>query len=479
MKISITRKDISSGYLAQIIQNGSSLIILPLILNKLSQNELGIWYIFMAITGFVNLLDFGFSPILMRNISYVFSGAKKLIKNGINTEQGFGEIDYLLLYKLIKTGKTLYGIIAFSAFVLMGSIGTIYILSLIKELDHNLRKTILYSWYIFTFGVVFNLFYAYYVPLLQGRGFISKANNVNIISKFIYIFFSYVLILFGYGLIGLAISYLLSSFINRFLSIKYFFTNDLKFEFQKINKRKVNIQSTLRILWFNSSKLGLNAIGGFLILRANTFLCSSFLGLEDTARYGLTIQIFTVLSSFSLIFFNTYIPAFNSLRILNDTINIKKKFSLANFIAISVYCVGFAFIMFFGNYILKIIGSDTFLLNKFMLFILGLQFLLNMSHGLAATFLTTKNEVPFVKSTIISGLAVIFSSYFLIKYSGLQLWAIILPPFIIGLLYNNWKWPYVVTLDLKTNYKNLLCTGLEEFSLQIRHIYNATIRNKR
>lgn len=479
MKITLTKRDFVWGYVSQIIQFGSGLLILPLILHKLSASEVGIWYVFMAITGLVSLLDFGFSPIIMRNVSYVFSGAKKIEKQGIDINQQLGQLDYTLLFTLIKTSQQLYRIISLISFVLISSLGSIYIYSLTKSILPSLQSSIIISWAIFAIGAVLNLYFAYYLPLLQGRGFIMQANKTMVISKLFYIIFAYILLILGFGLIGIASCYLLSSLISRVLANKYFYTNDINLEFSKLNYKEIRIYPTLRILWFNSSKLGLNAVGSFLILQANTILCSSFLGLEETARYGITIQVFSVLCSFSLIFFNTYIPLFNHQRILNDTIKLQKSFALANFIGISVFITGFIFIFFAGDWSLRIIGSNIHFLKKEMISLIGIYLLLNMIHGIAASFITTKNEVPFVKATLASGAAITLLSYVLLKFSEVQTWAIIFPPFLIGLLYNNWKWPLIVAKDFKTNYFKLLKIGMQEFSILIKRNINEFTKFKK
>ena len=78
MGIQITRRDIIWSYASYILQTGAGLLILPIILNKLPSNELAVWYIFLSITALVNLLDFGLQPTIMRNVSYIYSGARHI-----------------------------------------------------------------------------------------------------------------------------------------------------------------------------------------------------------------------------------------------------------------------------------------------------------------------------------------------------------------------------------------------------------------
>jgi len=464
MEIRITNKDVAWSYAAQIFQYGSGLFILPIVLNKLSSNELGVWYVFLAATALINLLDFGFSPIIMRNVSYILSGSKKLEKEGVNSNETDGHIDFLLLYTLIKTSRVLYGIIALISFLILSSIGTFYIHGLLDKFSLALSRKIMIAWGIYLVGTIINSYFAYFSPLLQGRGQIKEASKVAVASKITYVIFSYLLLFLGYGLIAIATCYLLSSLVNRYLSYRYFFDKELLMEFENFAGRKIKINETFKIIWFNASKLGLNAIGAFLILRANTILCSSFLGLGVTAEYGLSLQIFSILSSFSLIFFNTYIPLFNQDRFYKNKDKLKERFALANFIGLAFFLVGFISVIMFGNSLLIIIGSHTRFLNTKFNFVLGVYLFLNMQHGIAATFITTNNEVPFVKATLLSGAVIILLSFLLLKFTNLGAWSIILPPLAVGLAYNNWKWPLVVLRDLEMNYFGLLMLGMRAFS---------------
>ena len=70
------------SYIAQFFNVGAGFITLPLVLNKLSTEEIAMNYLMMTIGAMVALIDFGFSPQFGRNISYVFSGAQTLEKEG-------------------------------------------------------------------------------------------------------------------------------------------------------------------------------------------------------------------------------------------------------------------------------------------------------------------------------------------------------------------------------------------------------------
>ena len=75
MEIKVGKRDIIWSYLGSFFQYCTSLIILPLILSNILEEELGLWYSFASIGTLVTYLDFGFSTTLVRNITYAWSGA--------------------------------------------------------------------------------------------------------------------------------------------------------------------------------------------------------------------------------------------------------------------------------------------------------------------------------------------------------------------------------------------------------------------
>ncbi len=84
--IIIDKKDVVWSYLGSFFRLAANIILLPFMLHFLSDDDLGMWYVFAGIAQFVVLLDFGFAPALSRNIAYVWCGAKELSREDINNE---------------------------------------------------------------------------------------------------------------------------------------------------------------------------------------------------------------------------------------------------------------------------------------------------------------------------------------------------------------------------------------------------------
>lgn len=454
----ITNKDIIWSYLSQIFQIGASIFILPILLKKLSSDEVGIWYIFMSFSAMINLLDFGLSPTFSRNISYIFSGAKNLSAEGIELEIS-KEVDYFLLKNTINSVKKIYMYISLTIMIIFGTGGSLYIKTLIqgnKNLDFNI---IMFAWYIYIFSLAFNFYYYYFTPMLLGRGLIKESHKTIVFTKIGYLCIAYFLIQFNYGLLGIAIANLVSSFINRISSYKYFYDEKIKKNMEKIKSDKKEEKRITKIILKNSSKLGTVSIGAFLINKSSILIVSKYVDLKTIANYGITLQVISLLATVSSVLFNTYLPIINYLRIQKKKIKIKEIFSKAIFINYIIYLIGSLFLFSFGNKILEILKSNTLLLDNKYLILLLIIYFLEMNHSIAATLITTKNTVPFLKPALISGVIIVILMLLSLNFTNLGLYGVILSQGLVQLAYNNWKWPMEVSKDLSINYLEILKSG--------------------
>lgn len=455
MNINITKKDIIWSYASQFLQFGSGMILLPLILRRLSSQEIAIWYIFHAATAFANLLDFGFQPTIMRNVSYVFSGAKTLIAKGVSNEEHVDDVDYSLLKSLIKTCKKIYRFTSFSILLLFGTFGSYYIYKI--STGKIPLRYVLTAWGLYTVSVALNFYFYYYTPLLLGRGKIKESHKTIVVSKLLFVTISFVLILLGYGLVGIAIGNIFGSLINRLFSYLYFYDKKLKDKLKSVKSELINL---FPIIWHNSYRMGLVTVGGFLVVRSNTFLVTYFLGLEKASQYGISLQLINMIMTISIIMFKTFIPKLNSLSFTDHKKEFLDLYSKTASLAIILYICGFVCMIILGNPVLNLIGSSVKLLSNRTLIVIFIMMLLEMNHSVAAGAITTRNEVPFVKASLFSGLSITILSFITLKYVYPVIVSVILIQMFVQLAYQNWKWPILLAKYYNINYFKLLINGV-------------------
>ena len=443
------REDFLWSYAAYLLSIGSNILILPFILYFLSPNEVGLWFTFLSIAMLANLVDFGFSPSILRNTSYIWSGAKELKKEGITNYVNKGEPNFILLDQMINTSRLIYLIIAIIALIFVSTLGTFFIIQITEGYDIENK---LFSWFIFIVGIFLNITFNFWTPLLKGVGEIKKSQKALVLSKTTFIFFSVILLNLSYGLLGVAIAYTLSGIILRFFSRNYFlfFLKDLNFKPSLNLLTGVDTHFVSKI-FYNAWRLGVVSLGAFAILQSNTLICSYYFGLEYTASYGLVIQIFAVIAALASTPYQTYLPEFNQLLSFNNFNDAKKiiiRSAKLNWIIFS----SFSFlVIIFLPIIPSYLMQSEFYITQNMLIFMSIYLLLENNHSLFSGFIAAENKIPFMKAGVLSGIGVISLSLMLVYFTELGIWSLLISPAIIQLLYNNWKWPYHIFKKYKIN----------------------------
>ncbi len=444
----IGKKDVIWSYAAQIASVGAGVILLPFIVHKMSAETVGIWNIFQTITTFVVLLDFGFNPSFSRTISYIFSGAKQLRKEGVAAEDVSEGVDYSLLAGTLRAMRTLYGWIAAILFVLLATAGTAYFYFLLQKYTGNQLDAMI-AWIILVAINCYNLYTFYYDSLLQGKGYIKRAQQIAIIAQSTYLIVAVVLILCGLGLTAIVSAQLLSVIIRRVLSYRVFYTHELRKKLRDVVPQ--DSREILRTMLPNAAKMGLTNIGSMFINRASIFVGSIYLALTDIASFGITLQIVVILRRCGMVFYYSHIPQVAQYSAEKNTIGLRKIFTQSTLALWGIFLLGSIVIVFFGKWVLTLIQSETTLLSPCLLCVFLLTQILECNYQLSEGFLMADNKTPFFIPSLISGAATVFLLWLFIGPLQWGLWGMVLAPGLTLLAYQSWKWPTVVIRELWPN----------------------------
>ena len=461
----VSNKDILWSLLAQLFSLLSGILTLPLILKKLTANEIGINYIMLTIGSIVVLFDFGFSAQFGRNINYIFSGVNNLKHEGHDIVKEDSGINYHLLATMIKTAEAIYRKISFYALIILLSLGTLYIYSITN--NFKAVNNILFVWIIYSISVFFNIYYTYFASLLIGKGLVTESNKSIFFSKIAYLFLIYIFLNFGLGLIGVVLAGLISPFLQRYFSYKYFFTSEI---LNAINNQIVTIKDKadlFKSLWFNSKKLGIIAIGTYVVNKFNMFIAGAYLPLSEVASLGLLIQLYGILSVTSSTLFNIYQPRFTSYRVKSKIKLLLSDFAFSMIVFYLLFILGSLMIVELGPIILSKLDSNINLPPTSILILFSIISLLEANHSNFATLILTENKIPFVNSTIILGSAIIIGNIISIHFTNLGILGLIVVQGVVQVSYANWKWPKVILKYFKINFPQFLLIGIYELRLRI------------
>lgn len=469
-QIVIGKKDIFWSYLGNFFRLAANIILLPFMLHFLSDEDLGLWYVFAGISQFVVLLDFGFAPALSRNISYIWCGAKELKKEDISNEKQ-EETDFVAFKRVLTTCRYIYFSLSVVSFVLLGTVGTYYILSL----DSN-NKLILWSWIMYGSGVVLNLYYSYFTSFLRGVGAIAENNIAGVISKAVQIVLSCLLLYNGWGLFGASIAYLVSGIALRSYSVKAFYKYDSIGESLKKVGVIVKIKEcwdTFVIIWHNASKEGLIMVSNFLSSQANTLICSSVLGLVTTGSYGISVQLATVICGVSNIPYSVYQPKMMEKILNKDGYGGIKLFAGS----IILFIIAYFILSICSILAIPIIIwlKPSFEINYSMMALLLLFMFIDKIYHIFSSYISNSNKLPFTIPFIVSSVFSVVLSYILASVTSMGMWALILAPLITALCYNAWYWPRYV---FKQNNISII-VFLKQGSVTVREIMNQYLKFKR
>ena len=457
------RKDVVWNYLATFLRIASGVLLLPLILNRMPSEMVGIWTVFTTITFLSSLLDFGFNASFTRNVSFVFSGVRSLKVEGYEQIAEQSEVDYGLLRGLISAMRWFYRWVSVIVIILLLTAGTFYLRHLLQSYEGDTTEVYI-AWGILCFINSYSLYTFYYDSLLQGKGLIKKSKQITIIGQCLYLLVAGVLIVFGFGLIAIVSAQAVSVIVIRLLSNRAFFTAETKMRLSEAEER--SSKKIIRVIYPNAVKVGLTSLGGFLINRSTVIIGSLFLTLEQMASYGITIQLIGVLASMANIYTLTYQAKIVSYRVDNNIAGIKTIYLRGQLLLVATFLVGGLCIICLGPPALDIIRSKTNLMPFYLTLTAIVISFLETNHSTAGNILLTRNEVPFFKASLISGACIVAGLFISLKFTGLGIYSLVLIPLLVDVAYQSWKWPYEVHKDLNIrladySFKNLLMKSAE------------------
>lgn len=454
MSSSVQRSDLQWGYLAQALNVGSGLLLLPFVVRFLPAEQVGLWFVFITLGALAQLLEFGFQPTVARNTAYVYAGARSLSTVGIPTGLAQGEQPNAnLLVELIAACRLIYRTVAsLAALALLGG-GSLYIATLLH--DDDARKGALIAWGMYAAGSIANFYFGYANALLQGRGDVTLANKVLIASRCGLLLLGLIALVLGLGLPGLGAAMLASCVIGRCLAMRYLRRNSAMADAMRLST--TSGRTAARTMWHNASRLGIVQVSAFLIQRANVLVASSSLGLASAASYGLTVTLLMTLSNVAMAVLQIRLPAMTRARTLDDSASARALFGEVLLLSWILFVSGLVLLLVAGNPLLTLLSGKAALLPTLPLLVFGVILALEMNHSIAATYLTTRNVVPFLWPSVLSGAATLGFSLWLVH--EWQVWGLIAAQGLVQLAFNNWRWPVMARQELSASWSDLLCAG--------------------
>lgn len=460
MRIEITRRDILWNYAGTIVSMASNFMLLPVLIAFLSDEMLGLWYVFVAVGGLVMLFEFGFNPTFSRNFAFCWAGARHLVREG--RDPGVSdEADPVLLANLIAACKMVYRRVALAALVVLSIPGTAYVFHVSSGL--NLTE-VAASWAIYAAAVLVNLYFLYYAAMLRGIGSIAADNKIKITAKIAQLSVTALLLFAGLGLVGAAIGFMLNAVLYRLLGSRAFW-RDFRVAAMGIRRLACDrdeVRDVYRIISYNAYKDGAVQIANYTSTQASTIICSVMLGLAESGTFSIALQFASSIGNLGLALANSYRPMIQAAYQRENDGVFRRAVGRSAVTYLVIYIVGYLGVLVVAYPLLALFKPESSF-SPLVYSGISLYVLLYDWHSLFASMLCNMNKIPYTTAYIVASVAGVILSVVLIGFCGLGVWGLVLGLALPQLAYNNWRWPLVASREMGTTVCGLVRVGAESF----------------
>lgn len=421
----------ATGWLAiaLFLRLGSGILLLPLILRYVPENQLGLWYVFLSVGNAAVMIDLGFSKTAIRSVSALWAGAGQLTAQGValadRAMPNYGGVRDLLaamrlLYLLMALVVAIYLIIADYFLIPWGAV---------SDLTPNSPR---FAWYVYAAGQVVTAYTRWQIPVLTGIGKMRLSQQYVAASTVIYLGTAAFLLVIGYELLGIAIGQLVQIVLGRIL-----FANALK-RFVPVSLTRISLSTLFSIvstIWPNTWRHGCMILSGTLVASTNTLIVANQLGLEQASRFGLSQQLFGLLEQLAGILVAAKIADLTALQV-QGKLDAMRRMVLPRLSASwLLFSAGAFVIILIGPSILHLLDSKTSLLAPAALQLFAAERFFQFNQNQHVRLVVATNRIPFLTGYIVSMLLVPPLAWFGASYAGIM--GLIAANFIVQWLYNN------------------------------------------
>jgi O-antigen/teichoic acid export membrane protein len=423
----------------------TGLLLLPLVLRKLSTDELGMYYVLLSLVALAPVIDFGFSPTIMRFVSYAMGGAETLQAHGVSKGTGSGP-NFALLWQLFFTTRALYRIMALIVLVIIGIWGTYLVELRIHEMPSPNRARL--AWLITLIAILLNVYSSWAPVFLRGMNEVLTSVRITILASVVRFVVAAGLLVGGAGLMSLPLGDLLGSLIQQTIARRACLWRLRR----QPSPAKADVRQYLRIMWPNSWRLGLLSLSGYFTGNANTAICLSVLGLAANARYGLSMQFIGIIGGMASVWTQVKWPLIGQQLSRHDYAGVQRTLWSRMWLSYLTYfamAIGF---LICGKPLLQMFGSGKQVLPMPWLVLLALNAFLEVQVSTWGAIIATGNRIPFLWPSVAANLLAFALSLTLVHTTSLGLGAFVLSPLLAQSLFNYWYWPLYAARGIQTSW---------------------------
>lgn len=413
----------------------SGLLLLPLLLRLLSDEELGMYYLFLSLNAIVVVLDLGFSPTIGRFITYAMGGARKLTAHGLDEEPPHGEPNYPLLWELLQTARVFYGLVVLATVSFLGTFGTFMVW---RHAAETPQPGITWeAWVISILAVAAETYFNVWNVFLRNMNQVLAATRIYFVAYAIRLILACVFLIIGDGLLSLPAASLITSFLVRNYSRRACLTALAAVP----APAHVDWRAHFRTIWPNSWRLGLFFGGSYLSTNANVLLCTSIFGLKLSGHYGVALQVIGIVNGMAAVWTAVKWPLIGQMVTRRNTEGLRQLLWPRLWLQLLTYTALAAFAITCGPPLIRFIGSSKQMLPAIWMTLLAVNGLLEAHCSVWNTLISMWNRLPMLWASLATNVVALGLNVALVHLHGAEPGWLVLGPLIANVALNYWYWP--------------------------------------
>jgi O-antigen/teichoic acid export membrane protein len=288
-------RNITSSWAALVVNTVISFVLAPIVVNKLGSVYYGIWTLLMQFTGYLWLFDFGVRESVIKYVAqYHASGEDGKLETTVRTA--------ISVYLLVTVGAVLVAAAMTAALP--------YAFNIPADVVPTARMTAFVAGVTVAQSFLSNVF----VGVLMGLQRIYLVSRVGVIFSLVRAAGTYLLLMSGYGLVGLAVLHLVLSLANAALVVYYcrVFLPDLRLRPQRPVREEV-----LKLLNYGKYVL-ISNIGDKIVFTTDAVVVGMFLPIAALTPYAIGGTLIGHMRAVVMAMAQVFNPLTSSLRASGD-----------------------------------------------------------------------------------------------------------------------------------------------------------------
>ncbi|MEQ8822378.1 MAG: lipopolysaccharide biosynthesis protein [Sumerlaeia bacterium] len=420
----------------------SSLFLLPVLFRFLSDEEIGLWFLLLSSQTFLGLLGFGVAPTMARHIAF----AKGL--SGPDPEVELTGESRERIANLVTTGR--YILFGVAALVLLVALPIGYFAIKGLDLVEVPYSTANMAWLIVCIGYSIGVYIQYLSSYLIGIGYVGWDTTIRILVEFVALGAKFLIVIFGGGIVGLAIAQVATAVVNRALVVAF------------IRKRRPDLfhlkgrwqRSLVQETWRPAISYWVMMLGAFMLSKTDAYFIAFFKGVNELPLYQAAYRLFENVMDIAILFTTTSATFISQAWKAEDMRGVHALSFRSWRIGVVVMATGAAFLLTGGNDFLHLWLKTEDQLPMLVLVMIACLFGMRVNFKLLSMAARATDFERWAVTSVIAGILNLGLTWWLIQELGL--WGVPLSTLIAVTVTNGWYVTYHSLKRLKVSFGRYL-----------------------